>query len=84
MKRKSNLPDRLQNDKDYDLKGFFKEFGKTLFRRIEYHLIDKYKLPNHPSFLDSQYYNPETEYLGGKWDNGILNWIYTPLILNLK
>mgnify|MGYP001022531028 CR=1 FL=1 len=77
---KSNLPDRLQNDKDYDLKGFFKEFGKnSLPEGYEYHLIDKYKLPIHPSFSsDSQYYNPETEYLGGKWDNGILNWIYTP------
>lgn len=80
LKWRSTLPENLQNDKDYDLKGFFKEFGKnSLPEGYEYHLIDKYKLPNHPSFSsDSQYYNPETEYLGGKWENGSLNWIYTP------
>ena len=77
---RKTLPKNLQYEGDYDLKGFFKEFGKnSLPEGYEYHLIDKYKLPNHPSFSsDSQYYNPETEYLGGKWDNGILNWIYTP------
>lgn len=79
-KWKSQLPDRLQDDRNYDLKGFYKQYGKQpLPKEEEYHLTDEFKLPNHPTFSsESRYYNPETEYLGGKWDNGIANWTYSP------
>lgn len=79
-KWKSKLPERLQNDEDYDLKGFYKEFNKEpLPEGSGYHLIDRYKLPNHPSFSsESKYYNPETEYLGGQWQNQGDAWKYQP------
>ena len=80
LKWRSTLPENLQNENDYDLRGYYKEYGnKPIPKGIEPHLTDEFKLPNHPTFSqNSRYYNDETEYLGGKWDNGILNWIYTP------
>lgn len=77
---KKNFPERLQSDKDYDLKGFFKEFGKEPIPQGEdFHLVDKYKLPNHATFSsESKYYNPETESLGGNWMNRGDKWVYSP------
>ena len=80
LKWRSTLPENLQNENDYDLRGYYKEYGnKPIPKGIEPHLTDEFKLPNHPTFSqNSRYYNDETSYLGGKWENGSLNWIYVP------
>ena len=80
LKWRSTLPENLQNENDYDLRGYYKEYGnKPIPKGIEPHLTDEFKLPNHPTFSEnSRYYNDETSYLGGKWDNGLYQWKYTP------
>ena len=80
LKWRSTLPENLQNENDYDLRGYYKEYGnKPIPKGIEPHLTDEFKLPNHPTFSEnSRYYNDETNYLGGKWDNGLYQWKYTP------
>lgn len=79
-KWKSKLPERLQSDQDYDLKGFFKAYGKEpIPKGEEFHLTDEFKLPNHPTFSSqSKYYNDETKYLGGEWLNRGDSWLYQP------
>ena len=53
---KASLPPRLQEDKDYDLRGYFKETGGAPLSTAQsgdnstVHLPDKYKLPGHETF----------------------------------
>jgi len=79
-KWKEKLPQRLQDDSNYDLSGYFKKYGKEkLSDDQEYHLTDEFKLPNHPTFSsESKYYNDETKYLGGEWKSNTLDWEYIP------
>lgn len=84
QKWKSTLPQNLQYEGDYDLRGFYKENPKFNVTDPKQHLTDKYKLPNHPTFSnESKYYNEQTKSQGGYWkgekyvsnksDNKILN-----------
>ena len=61
---KQSLPQQLQSEADYDLRGYFKEHGAE---DAEGHLTDKYKKPNHPTFsVESKYYKKGM--WAGKWD----------------
>jgi hypothetical protein len=69
QKWKSKLPERLQGDEDYDIRGFFKENPNFDISNPEQHLTDKYKLPNHNTFSnESKYFNDKTKKYGGYWD----------------
>lgn len=61
---KNGLPEQLQSDVDYDLRGYYKEHGPE---DAAGHLTDKYKKPNHPTFsVESKYYKKGM--WAGKWD----------------
>lgn len=61
---KQKLPQQLQSEQDYDLRGYYKETGGE---DAEGHLTDKYKKPNHPTFsVESKYYKKGM--WAGKWD----------------
>lgn len=61
---KQSLPQQLQSEADYDLRGYYKEHGAD---DAEGHLTDKYKKPNHPTFsVESKYYKKGI--WAGKWD----------------
>ena len=61
---KNDLPEQLQSDVDYDLRGYYKEHGPE---DAAGHLTDKYKKPNHPTFsVESKYYKKGM--WAGKWD----------------
>jgi hypothetical protein len=67
---RSKLPENLQNEYDYDLRGLWKENGNAEPSE-NLHFPDKYKKPNHFTFSEESIYSKEqTE--GGKWveDNG--------------
>jgi hypothetical protein len=67
------LPQPLQYDGDYDLRGAYKDGLKPTDSD---HFNDKYKKPNHVTFSDqSMYSTPENP--GGTWagdDNGGVFW----------
>lgn len=51
---KKSLPEQLQADTDYDLRGYYQD---TNGGEAEGHLTDVYKKPNHPTFSkESKYY----------------------------
>lgn len=51
---KKSLPEQLQSEQDYDLRGYYQETGGE---DAEGHLTDRYKKPNHPTFSkESKYY----------------------------
>lgn len=51
---KQSLPQQLQSEADYDLRGYYQEHGTE---DTDGHLTDKYKKPNHPTFsVESKYY----------------------------
>ena len=61
---KKTLPEQLQSEEDYDLRGYYKETGGE---DAEGHLTDKYKKPNHPTFsTESKYYKKGI--WAGKWN----------------
>lgn len=68
----------------YDYEGFFMEDPERAWRMLngdhEAHFIDKYKMPNHPTFSDESIYStPETP--GGHWHEnygGGGRWVYEP------
>ena len=61
---KQSLPQQLQSEADYDLRGYYQEHGTE---DTDGHLTDKYKKPNHPTFsVESKYYKKDM--WAGKWD----------------
>ena len=61
---KQSLPQQLQSETDYDLRGYYQEHGTE---DTDGHLTDKYKKPNHPTFsVESKYYKKGM--WAGKWD----------------
>lgn len=67
---RERLPEGLQDDKDYDLRGAFLAAAQAN-RRL--HMTDQFKKPNHMTFSDgSQYSTPQ--HMGGHWsDTGVQN-----------
>jgi hypothetical protein len=66
-KWKSTLPENLQYEDDYDLRGFWKENPTWTPENQDVHMTDKFKLPNHPTFsVESQYYEPGMK--AGYWE----------------
>ncbi len=74
---KKQIPERLQYEDDYDLKGYWNEIkdneellneaieaGKS--KEDDYHLIDKYKKPTHESFSNESIYS-KGDIIGGEW-----------------
>ena len=58
---------------DYDIRGAWKELKTGKMSEDErWHLGDKYKKPNHPTFSDQSKYNGIDGYVGGTWseENG--------------
>jgi hypothetical protein len=60
---KAALPDRLQYDGNYDLRG---AYLSNATEAANGHLPDTYKLQNHPTFSDESQYNSK-ETPGGHW-----------------
>ena len=56
----------LSDTRDYDMRGYFKEFGASP-HKIGDHFVDTYKKPNHITFSDGSKYHTE-EVPGGTWD----------------
>lgn len=43
---------------DYDLRGFYNQYGTLAPQATNGHLTDEYKYPSHPTFsVESKYYN---------------------------
>lgn len=60
---RSRLPDNLQGDADYDLRGAFLANASA---ESNGHLTDEFKKPNHMTFSDgSRYSAPQQQ--GGRW-----------------
>lgn len=54
---KANSPFRNDSGYDYDLRGFYKQYGNLTPTATNGHLTDSYKKPNHPTFsVGSNYY----------------------------
>jgi hypothetical protein len=69
---KATLPERLQYEGDYDLRGFWKKNPTFSVDQPEQHMTDEFKLPNHKTFSnESRYYNDRTKHLGGHWEGDI-------------
>lgn len=66
---KKTLPERLQYEGDYDLRGFFQKNPTWSPDAPEAHMTDEFKLPNHQTFSnESRYFNDKTRHLGGEWN----------------
>ena len=64
---KKSLPKNLQNESDYDLRGFYKKYGEKAIEEGQ-HLTDEFKKPNHPTFSkESKYYKKGL--WAGEWDD---------------
>jgi hypothetical protein len=69
---KATLPERLQYEGDYDLRGFWKKNPTFSVDNPEQHMTDEFKLPNHKTFSnESRYYNEKTKHLGGHWEGDV-------------
>jgi len=69
---KATLPERLQYEGDYDLRGFYKKNPTFSVDTPGQHMTDEFKLPNHPTFSnESRYYNERTKHLGGHWEGDV-------------
>jgi hypothetical protein len=69
---KATLPERLQYEGDYDLRGFYKKNPGWSPDAPEAHMTDEFKLPNHKTFSDeSRYYDAKTKHLGGHWEGNV-------------
>lgn len=69
---KSQLPENLRNEGDYDLKGLYKK-NPNIKPSSNLHFEDTYKKPNHITFSEESIYNnPDKGIKGGKWakENG--------------
>ena len=58
---KANSPFANNIGYDYDLRGFWKQYGNLSPQATNGHLTDEYKLPWHETYsIQSRYYNGET------------------------
>jgi hypothetical protein len=79
---KSKLPNNLQYEEDYDLKGLWKE-NPNQKPSENLHFPDTYKLSNHPTFSNqSIYHSKETP--GGYWKQGNFGYIFMPSEHNIS
>ncbi len=80
QKWRATMPARLQETRDYDLKGFWKKNPNFSLDAPGQHMTDEFKLPTHDTFSnESKYYNPETARYGGRWiDRGNDTWDFVP------
>lgn len=63
-----DMKDKLQDLKDYDLRGAWRELKAGTMKYDErQHLGDRYKKPNHPTFSNLSMYNGVDGYEGGEW-----------------
>lgn len=79
---RSRLPQNLQYEEDYDLRGLYKS-DPNVQPSADLHFPDTYKLPNHPTFSDeSIYFNDKTREWAGHWnqrDDGSTEYVpYNP------
>lgn len=83
-KWKSQLPQNLQWEKDYDLKGLWLE-NPNAKPSSNLHFPDTYKLPNHPTFSDeSKFFNKDTKKFAGHWQETPTQWNYVPYDTTVK
>ena len=55
--KKYNSPLAFDTGRDYDLRGFYNQYGNLTPQATNGHLTDTYKKPNHPTFSnESMYY----------------------------
>ena len=82
---KKKLPENLQNEHDYDLRGLWKE-NPNAKPDERLHLTSKYKKPNHITFSDvSIYHNPKAGIEGGKWVETMSGkWIFYASYFNIS
>lgn len=69
QKWRSTLPKDLQNESDYDLKGFYEEHKNNpneLKPNENFHLSDEFKKPNHITFSTGSKYSNDKQ-KGGQW-----------------
>lgn len=72
QKWKASLPQNLQYEGDYDLRGFYKQNPGFSVSDPTQHMTDEFKLPNHPTFSnESRYYTPATARMGGHWQGDV-------------
>lgn len=78
------LPQNLQYEGNYDLRGLWKE-NPNVKPSANLHFSDKYKLPNHPTFSDeSKYFNKNTKDRAGHWHETDSSWNYIPFNPSVK
>lgn len=81
---RSKLPQNLQYEGDYDLRGLWKE-NPNVKPSPNVHFTDKYKLPNHPTFSnESKYFNNLTIDRAGRWEETDSSWNYVPFNSDVK
>lgn len=72
---------RLNDTRDYDLRGAFKSGAATAPNG---HLPDTYKKPNHPTFSDESQYHGVDGFQGGTWGGTDEAPTFTPGATNLQ
>jgi hypothetical protein len=76
---------RTQDQRDYDMRGWWKENKDKPVPTGGAHFTDKFKKPSHPTFSTESQYSGKDGYVGGKWeDKGGGKWAFTPSKTNLK
>lgn len=80
---RNNLPENLQEEEDYDLRGLWKENKDQGLLDDNSHFPDKYKKPNHITFSKESIYSKGTVE-GGIWDNKKGHWTFYPSYFNLQ
>lgn len=69
---KATLPQNLQYEGDYDLRGFYRKNPTFSVNTPGQHMTDEFKLPNHPTFSnESSRYNAQSKHLGGRWNGDV-------------
>ncbi len=82
---KATLPQNLQSEDDYDLRGFYQKNPTFSAADPAQHMTDEFKLPNHKTFSDeSRYYNAQTAPYGGHWTREGNNDVFVPNDLSKK
>ncbi len=79
---KASLPENLQNENNYDLRGAFKANAE---KSANDHLPDDFKKPNHPTFSTQSKYHGVDGYEGGEWQsNGDDRWTFKASPTNVQ
>lgn len=80
---RNNLPENLQEEEDYDLRGLWKENKDQGLLDDNSHFPDKYKKPNHITFSKESIYS-RGSIEGGIWENKKGHWTFYPSYYNLQ